>query len=335
MVQPKLKTQVLGILDAAVEGSLAGVPIGPPQAFDLKDSVDAIVVTIGDWDTFLFCKDELGKFCQAPVYWMLDLYEFHVHFPTSNDIESLLPSPSESDLVQSLFDDEKSRQVLFEAISSHKDRSFVARQCESLESQYLIPELALEANIGHVVHCGAHNGSTLRHFARNFRSISQLSCFEPTHSFHAALKQRAIEFSLFASTAFHQVAVGERFSFVVLEQFGDASTNNRAHPSHMKMPDPQFADNSVLMVALDELYEDRAVDFITMDIEGGELSALLGAQSVMFKQRPRLAISVYHSPEDVWNIPLFLNALTMGGYRMFLRRHTPFNAETVLYCVPR
>jgi len=72
------------------------------------------------------------------------------------------------------------------------------------------------------------------------------------------------------------------------------------------------------------------VDFIKMDIEGAELGALVGAESVLRRFRPRLAISLYHRPGDYWRIPLWLHSLDLG-YRLFLDHYTIHREETILY----
>jgi FkbM family methyltransferase len=72
------------------------------------------------------------------------------------------------------------------------------------------------------------------------------------------------------------------------------------------------------------------IDFIKMDIEGAELEALRGAERVIREFRPRLAITVYHSPADFWQIPQFIDSLGLG-YRFYLRHFTIHAEETVLY----
>jgi FkbM family methyltransferase len=74
------------------------------------------------------------------------------------------------------------------------------------------------------------------------------------------------------------------------------------------------------------------IDFIKMDIEGSELAALRGGADAIARWRPKLAISLYHRPEDFFTIPLWLNALGCG-YRFFLRHYSIHNEETVLYGV--
>jgi hypothetical protein len=71
-----------------------------------------------------------------------------------------------------------------------------------------------------------------------------------------------------------------------------------------------------------------------MDIEGAELAALQGAEESIRKYRPKLAISLYHAPEDFDSIPRYLTGLHLD-YAFYLGHHTIYQNETVLYCVPK
>ncbi len=72
------------------------------------------------------------------------------------------------------------------------------------------------------------------------------------------------------------------------------------------------------------------IDFIKMDIEGAELEALKGSESVLRQFKPKLAITVYHDFKDFWTIPQFLDRLGLG-YRFYLRHFTIHEEETVLF----
>jgi FkbM family methyltransferase len=90
--------------------------------------------------------------------------------------------------------------------------------------------------------------------------------------------------------------------------------------------------SSVETKCIDDLVKpdfDR-VDFIKMDIEGSELEALHGAEAVLKKFKPKLAITVYHNFEDYWTIPQYIESLGLG-YRFYLRHFTMHAEETVLF----
>ena len=83
---------------------------------------------------------------------------------------------------------------------------------------------------------------------------------------------------------------------------------------------------------LDDLLGDRKVTFIKMDIEGSELAALRGAERIIREQRPKLAICVYHKPEDMWEIPSLILQYH-PDYKLYLRHYSISETETVLYAV--
>lgn len=69
-----------------------------------------------------------------------------------------------------------------------------------------------------------------------------------------------------------------------------------------------------------------------MDIEGSEMEALKGAENTIGKYKPRLAICVYHKPEDIIEIPLKILELN-PEYKLYLRHYSYIHTETVLYAI--
>ena len=84
------------------------------------------------------------------------------------------------------------------------------------------------------------------------------------------------------------------------------------------------------VVKLDELLDGEKVTFIKMDIEGAEYAALKGAEKIIREQRPRLAISIYHKPSDIVEIPKLLLEYK-DDYKFYLRHYSLIGNETVLY----
>ena len=77
--------------------------------------------------------------------------------------------------------------------------------------------------------------------------------------------------------------------------------------------------------------EDENVTLIKMDIEGSEYEAILGAKRVIQKNKPRLAISIYHSGEDYYRLPLLVKEL-VPEYKIAIRHHKKNHMDTDMYC---
>ena len=98
-------------------------------------------------------------------------------------------------------------------------------------------------------------------------------------------------------------------------------------------PAAQLSNGNFPLRSIDDLVASgvvERVDFIKMDIEGSELAALQGAEKTLKTMRPKLAISLYHKPEDFFTIPDYIDSLGVG-YRFYLGHYTIHAGETVLY----
>ena len=71
-----------------------------------------------------------------------------------------------------------------------------------------------------------------------------------------------------------------------------------------------------------------------MDIEGAELEALQGGAKLIKKNHPKLAICVYHKPEDIYTIPQLLLEYN-PNYTFYLRHYSLWRSETVLYAIDK
>lgn len=89
----------------------------------------------------------------------------------------------------------------------------------------------------------------------------------------------------------------------------------------------------IATTTIDNIVGDDAVTFIKMDIEGAELEALKGAKNTIIKNKPRLAISIYHNPIDILEIPTYINTIA-PHYIYFIRHHTSIDKDTILYALP-
>lgn len=95
----------------------------------------------------------------------------------------------------------------------------------------------------------------------------------------------------------------------------------------------RLCDSGELVVdtdTMDNVLEGKRVSFIKMDIEGAEFAALEGAKQTIQKHHPRMALSVYHKPGDILEIPSLILDID-DSYRFALRHYCSLGTETVLY----
>lgn len=82
---------------------------------------------------------------------------------------------------------------------------------------------------------------------------------------------------------------------------------------------------------MDNLISEK-VTFIKMDIEGAEYNALLGCKKIIREQKPKLAICIYHKPEDIIEIPELILSINKE-YQFYIRHYSTTWAETILYAL--
>ncbi len=87
---------------------------------------------------------------------------------------------------------------------------------------------------------------------------------------------------------------------------------------------------SVPVTTIDHDLNGGSASFIKMNIEGAEIDALEGAKNTIQTFAPQLAISAYHRPADLWEVPAKMKSLR-DDYRLFLRQHDGGIIETVCY----
>lgn len=101
-----------------------------------------------------------------------------------------------------------------------------------------------------------------------------------------------------------------------------------------KEVDPEVdSKEAIESVSLDDFVCEGRITYIKMDIEGAEMEALRGAAHIIRTYKPKLAVSIYHKKEDIWEIP-HLILTYCPDYRFYLRHYSFSEYDTVLYAVP-
>jgi FkbM family methyltransferase len=199
-----------------------------------------------------------------------------------------------------------------------------------LKRQYYLerPGVRVRPEAGDVViDAGAFVGETAVAFAADVGPEGRVFAFDPLPDHLAAIEHNA-----------RQNGFQDRVTAV---PWALSNTVSEARPaSQVAGLDPGFSvfgkEAALPLMTVDHFMERHGLqrlDFLKMDIEGAELSALVGARQTLVRHRPKLAISLYHRRDDFVAIPQFLAGL-LPGYRFYLDHYTIHAEETVLYGSP-
>jgi len=188
-----------------------------------------------------------------------------------------------------------------------------------------------------LVDCGAYNGDSSVEFIKACQkhnvSYKYIYCFEPEPTLFQELSQnmatylntKAINSGLWTHSTtltFVDTTIERAGATRIIRENGDIHFSDR-----------KIANSKVRVTSIDEEFPNDKITFIKMDIEGAELEAIHGAVNVIGRWAPKLAISVYHKRNDIFEIPLLLHQV-YPRYKFYLRQFSKALAETVLYAIP-
>jgi FkbM family methyltransferase len=246
-------------------------------------------------------------------------YDFHVGHCLDMRFCLETRGPKEIAEVRAGFADDKSRTV-FDALTARQAAGDVwfrdVYEPDPYWGNDVIPELPPG---GALIDGGAFRGDNVFSFVHRDPGFRAVWAFEPHAPFRDTLEQR------FASEPRVHIRGDALYRSCGAMSFLDT------HPLGAHLTPNRKSGPFVNTVRADDV-ADAPVTFIKMDIEGGELEALRGCEQTIRRDRPQLAICVYHRPSDYFDIPRLIRSIR-PDYRLYLRHHSPYNTETVLYAV--
>jgi FkbM family methyltransferase len=176
------------------------------------------------------------------------------------------------------------------------------------------------------VDCGAYDGDTIRHFLEQQRGhFREIFAFEPDEKNCQRLRDYVATLGDERAERIHiyHAAVGSnrgRMSF--------QSTGN------MSAAFSRDGNADVEVLPLREIVTDhQATVYLKYDVEGAEREALKGSEELITHAQPVLAVSVYHKPDDLWQLPLFIKSLN-PNYKLFLRTQGEDGMDAICFAVP-
>jgi FkbM family methyltransferase len=172
---------------------------------------------------------------------------------------------------------------------------------------------------------GAYAGENTEDYLFFNKGARKIYAFEPIHRLYRALKTRCDRLT-------QEWALDP--DCIVCVNAGLGKTNGTAsfvnHYSGMTSFAQASDHGDTQIVSLDSFLQGARIDFLKADIEGAEMDMLRGAEQTIRQYKPKLAVSIYHSIWDFYQIPLYVKSL-VPEYHLAIRHYSSCDAETVLY----
>jgi len=222
--------------------------------------------------------------------------------------------------VVSALADEKSKKIYLGMIKYRQTRSKEDFPFHAVkERQYFIKEAKFGKNETYI-DCGA-GGTSIDWFLRKCRKYKQIIAFEPDSKQIETLRKH---FSNNPRITLINAGVFDKNEEILFSMQGDSTSRVITDNKHDNLA------KCIQTKTIDSLNLEK-VSFIKMDIEGAELNALKGAEKTILRDKPKLAICIYHSLEDMIGIAEYIHKL-IPEYNLYVRQYD-FVTETVLYAV--
>lgn len=252
-------------------------------------------------------KQERG-YCNYPV---ISPEELFLRKDLSVVISVDLEKPK-SEIKQLLYENQYPSELIFEAPTVYS--------CAS-QAQYFSPGFIVYGKNEVFLDVGCLDLGSSLEFRKHCKSIKKIYAFEPDPQNYQICLLKKQEYS---------------FSEVELLPYGTWSERATLHFNATHDCNSRISEDGcvhVQVMPIDEVIDPAdKVTMVKMDIEGAELESLKGAKTIIQRDRPKLAICIYHKPKDIIEIPMYIKKI-VPEYKLYMRHYSSGPCETVLYAM--
>jgi len=162
---------------------------------------------------------------------------------------------------------------------------------------------------------GAYNGDTVAEFSNNVKTYSSIVAVEPDKRNFKKLMENT---SKLGDIQCINAAISDKKGIQLM-----SANHGRGNSTDKNMIE-------IETISLKEISDIVFPTYIKIDIEGNEIKAIDGGDSVIKKWAPKMHIACYHTPFDLFEIPLkILNEVP--DYKVYMRHHPCFPAWDINY----
>ena len=217
--------------------------------------------------------------------------------------------------------DDKSRTV-FKKILNFKityDYDFMQGFTNNFSEQYFDKELIPKIDDIVFLDGGGYVGDTVPSIIKYFKNYKKIYLVEPS-GLHINIAKRDLKD--IRDINYLEYGLSNKTVNNKIQNITNLKNNHNCNHNFQ-------ANNTT---TIDIIFKDTKVDFIKLDIEGAEQSAIDGAIATIKRDKPILAICIYHKAEDWYKIPQKVLKI-YPSYKVYLRHYMEGIYETVMYFI--
>ena len=240
-------------------------------------------------------------------------------------VKAMRQNADKIEQVFSLLEDERSKEIYrLELLSRKKSKNMMPSvYVEPVCDQYFDREIIRFEEKEIFIDAGAYDGATTALFLQYAsNSFAKAYLLEPDAAMYQAMLEKMAPLND-GNLEFIKAGLYDKSGTAKFESRPIGSSNINTEGTE-----------EINTVALDDLVDEAT--FIKMDIEGAELKALMGARNIIQKNKPKLAISIYHNIDDLWMVPLLIHSIN-PAYKLYVRKYEGaagyFLNEVVCYAI--
>ncbi len=324
--------------DSKKGGELKSVPIYYGKNLSkYKDEVDSIIVA--SFSSRYFLELILRRMGFKNIYLLdKDLFEtLNCSKSKSWDVNksaSVFKTRKERELYKFISKVRQDRVKYLPIINDYFNKNYKERyMADSMPKEHYLDFVNKDA-IKNVIDGGGFDGFTSVLFADAFKNVENIYMFEPCYnSFKTDLVDAVIN-------------EDKRIKIIPKGLWNEDTTLNFREETQATLGSAIVDAKpgvtrphkiiSIETTSIDSfaISENVKIDYIKLDVENAEMTVLKGAEKVLLNQRPQLAISIYHSDEHFYNIPLYLQSL-LKDYEFRFAHYSGRYVESVMYAIPK
>lgn len=222
-----------------------------------------------------------------------------------------------------LLEDDLSRTVYLNMLKYRMSYNieYIKEICSDYQERYFDRQLVGNRKIDNYVDAGGYIGDTIDAFIERFgMDYKNIYVFEPNEENEKELRHN-IQEKKYHDISIFLIGLSEKKEELLFDtSSGIATRIDRRGGSKIKCD------------KMDNILLDKHIDLIKMDIEGAELRAINGCREIIKKDKPILAICVYHKPEDYYEIPVLIKKIC-SDYKIYFRQYELSDTETICYAI--